>query len=237
MKDLLGKALLTYFYDKNTENLLTETSISEADELPLSYFYRGFEQMPLLEKIALEQASGTVLDIGAGAGSHSLYLFKEKKLDVTSIDISEGACKVCQLRGLEKVFQKDFFSIKDQKFDTLLLLMNGTGICGSYKKLPLFLKKLKQLLNKGGQILIDSSDIIYMFDEDEDGGRWIPSNTEYYGELTFKLQFQGETSKAFKWLYLDFNTLKNACKLQNMHCELIANGENYDYLARITSIE
>lgn len=234
MKDLLGKALVAYYHDKNIENPTTETSISEAEVLPLSHFFRDYSKMSLLEQKALQLSYGLVLDVGAGAGSHSLYLQEQKGLDVTSIDISAGACEVCKLRGLNKVHHQDMYSISDQKFDTLLLLMNGTGICGTYAKLPSFLQKLKTLLNDNGQILIDSSDLIYMFDEDEDGGRWIPTDTEYYGELTYQLHFKGETEEAFNWLYLDFNTLQIACMSQNMKCELIYTGEHFDYLAQIT---
>jgi hypothetical protein len=68
--------------------------------------------------------------------------------------------------------------------------------------------KTKSLLNPDGQILIDSSDIIYMFDNDEDGGKWIPSNG-YYGELTFTIRYKMKKKKTI-WLYLDYNTLQNA---------------------------
>ncbi|XLS28434.1 class I SAM-dependent methyltransferase [Flavobacteriaceae bacterium M23B6Z8] len=234
MKDLLGKALLAYYHDNSVENPITETSISEAEELPLSHFFRDNNQMSALEKKALELAVGSILDVGAGAGSHSLYLQEQRAMNVTSIDISEGACEVCRLRGLKKVYQKDLFSFSDQKFDTLLLLMNGTGICGTYANLPFFLAKLKELLNENGQVLIDSSDLIYMFDEDDDGGRWIPTTTDYYGELTYQLYFKGQTEETFKWLYLDFNTLQMACLAQDLSCELVFEGDHYDYLARIT---
>jgi SAM-dependent methyltransferase len=234
MKDLLGKALLSYFHDKSTKNPITETSVSEADELPLSYFFRNYETMPVIEQKALELAKGKVLDIGAGAGSHSLYLQNEKGLHVTAIDISKGACEVCRLRGITHVYQKDMFFMPDEKFDTILLLMNGTGICGTYSNLPAFLIQLKSLLKESGQILIDSSDIIYMFDKDDDGGVWIPGGTEYYGELTFQLHFNNETEAPFEWLYVDFKTLENNCEVVGLTCQLIEKGENYDYLARIS---
>ena len=234
MKDLLGKALLDYYYRRNKGNPITETSISEADELPLSHFFRTYNAMPDIEKKALDLAQGKVLDVGAGAGSHSLYLQNYKKLEVTAIDISEGACEVCKLRGLHKIEKKDLFTSISGKFDTILLLMNGTGICGTFKKLPLFLNKLKSLLAVNGQILIDSSDIIYMFDEDEDGGRWITGEKSYYGELMFTLFYNNEEEKPFPWLYLDFDTLKNACIAHGLQCELVLTGEHYDYLARIS---
>jgi SAM-dependent methyltransferase len=232
MKDLFGKAILDYQTNNNPQDLITETSISEADEMAVSYLFRNFEEMPKLEQKALQLSKGKILDVGCGAGSHALYL-QEKGFDVTAIDISENAVKACKLRGLKKVKVKDLNSITNEKFDTILLLMNGTGIFGTLEKCGSYLLKLKSLLNENGQILIDSSDIIYMFDEDEDGGKWIPSDG-YYGELTFTIQYKGETEEAFPWLYLDYNTLQNACYANDLQCELILEGEHFDYLAKIT---
>ncbi|QLE01944.1 class I SAM-dependent methyltransferase [Galbibacter sp. BG1] len=233
MKDIFGKALRDYYNGNFSEEILTETSISEEDELPLSYLFREYTDMPKLEKKALQLAKGRILDVGCGAGSHSLYLQNEKKLEVTALDISEGAIEVCKNRGIQKTLQTDVFQLKNKKFDTILMLMNGTGIFGNYKEVPGKLKHLKQLLNENGQILIDSSDIIYMFDDDEDGGKWVPMDGDYYGEVTYTLKYKGETETS-SWLYLDFNTLKNLAEMAGLQCELIAEGSHYDYLARLT---
>lgn len=232
MKDLFGKAILDYQTNNNPQDLITETSISEADEMAISYLFRNFEAMPKLEQKALQLSRGKILDVGCGAGSHALYL-QEKGFDVTAIDISKNAVKACKLRGLRNVKVEDLASITNEKFDTILLLMNGTGIFGTLEKCGSYLLKLKSLLNENGQILIDSSDIIYMFDEDEDGGKWVPSDG-YYGELTYTIQYKGETEETFPWLYLDYNTLQNACFANGLHCELIMEGEHFDYLAKIS---
>ena len=233
MKDLLGKALLDFQTNNNPENVITETTISEADEMSIAYMFRDFNEMPKLEKQALKLSKGKILDVGCGAGSHALYL-KEKSFEVLPIDISENAIETCRLRGLENAEVLDILELKDQKFDTILLLMNGTGIFGKLNKVAQYLNHLKELLNDGGQILIDSSDLIYMFDEDEDGGKWIPMHADYYGELVFNLSYKGENEEPFDWLYLDYNTLQNACIANDLNCELILEGENFDYLARIT---
>jgi SAM-dependent methyltransferase len=233
MKDLFGKAILDYQTNNSPANLITETSISEEDEMSVAYLFRSYEEMPKLEQKALQLAKGTTLDVGCGAGSHGLYLQNEKKIHVTSIDISEKAIQACQLRGLKNTRVQNVLDLKDETFDTITLLMNGTGIFGTIKNTPNFLQKLKSLLNENGQILIDSSDIIYMFDEDEDGGKWLPSN-EYYGELEFNITYKGEKENAFPWLYLDYNTLQNAAHDNGLKCELILEGDHYDYLAKLT---
>ena len=234
MKDLLGKAILDYQTGNNPEDLITETSISEADEMSVAYLFRDYKDMPRIEQKALQLAKGKVLDVGCGAGSHSLYLQNEKGLDVTAIDISPAAIEACKLRGVKNAVVMDVMQMKNQKFDTILLLMNGAGIFGRLNKISVFLQKLKSLLDNGGQILVDSSDIIYMFDEDEDGGKWIPSGTDYYGEIVFTVSYKNETEEPFDWLYLDYNTLQNAAHANGLNCELVMEGGHYDYLARLT---
>ena len=232
MKDLFGKAILDYQTGNNPQDLITETSISEADEMNVAYLFRGFEKMPKMEQNALLLSKGKVLDVGCGAGSHSLYL-QEKGFDVTPIDISPNAIKACLLRGLKKAAVQDVMSMKKEQFDTILLLMNGAGMCGRLKNISRFLLQLKSLLKENGQILVDSSDIIYMFDEDEDGGKWIPGDTDYYGELEFKISYKGEMEKPFDWMYIDFNTLQNAALANGLACELLTEGDHFDYLARL----
>lgn len=233
MKDLFGKAILDFQTNNSPEDLITETSISEADEMSVAYLFRSYNEMPKLEQKALQLANGKVLDVGCGAGSHSLTLQNDRNLDVTSIDISPNAIRACELRGLKNAIVQNVMTLEHEKFDTILLLMNGTGIFGTLKETPNFIQKLKSLLNPNGQILIDSSDIIYMFDEDEDGGKWI-AGEGYYGELTFTVSYKKETEDEFPWLYLDYNTLQNAAFANGLQCELILEGEHYDYLAKLS---
>jgi len=232
MKDLMGRAIWDYFKNENPEDLQTETSISELDELPVKYLFRDFEEMNKIEKKALKLSHGKVLDIGAGAGSHSLYLQNERNLDITALDISPKAIQVCQLRGIQKAVAQNMLEFSGETYDTILLLMNGTGIFQSLKVIDIYLKKLHSLLNKNGQILIDSTDILYMFDQDEDGGVLIPANG-YYGELDYIVHYKGESEDPIKWLYLDFNTLKNAAENNSFTIEKVLQDED-SYLAKLT---
>lgn len=232
MKDLFGQAILDFQTNNSPEDLQTETSISEADEMPVAYLFRVFDQMPLLEQTALELAKGKILDVGCGAGSHSLYL-KDKGLEVTAIDISAKAIAACQLRGLKHARVQHVLAIQNETFDTILLLMNGTGIFRTLEELPTYLQKLQSLLNPNGQILIDSSDLIYMYDENEDGSYSIPAEG-YYGELTFTVSYKGQTEEPFPWLYLDYNTLQRAAQAHGFQCDLLVEGNHYDYLARLS---
>jgi SAM-dependent methyltransferase len=231
-KDIYGDALLDYQQNLYTEDLITFSSITEEDIMPLPYLFRSFNEMPMLEQKALNASTGHILDLGAGAGSHALYL-QSKNQEVTAIDVSEGAIEVCKQRGINNAFVQDIWTFENKKFDTILALMNGTGICGKLDQLALFLLKLKSLLSSTGQILIDSSDIIYMY-ENEDGEHWIPGDTDYYGEVAFELSYKKEKGDSFPWLYVDFNTLQRCANFNGLHCELLEEGEHYDYLAKLT---
>ncbi|MEZ7500719.1 class I SAM-dependent methyltransferase [Flavobacterium sp. Arc3] len=235
MKDLFGKAILDYQTNNSPENLITETTISEEDEMSVAYLFRSYNEMPKMEQKALQLAKGRVLDVGCGAGSHSLTLQNERNLEVTAIDISANAIEACLLRGIKDARVQDVMTLENEKYDTILLLMNGAGMCGKLKNIPKFLLKLKSLLHPGGQILMDSSDIIYMFDDDEDGGKWIPSDNAYYGEVVFNIAYKGEKEKPFDWMYIDYNTLQNAAYANDLKSELILEGEHYDYLAKLST--
>ena len=232
MKDLMGRAIWDYYYQENSEDLQTETSISELDDLPVSYLFRDYQEMNALEKKALDLSFGKVLDVGSGAGSHSLYLQNERKLKVTALDISPKSVEICKARGVKNAICEDLLQFSEKNFDTVLLLMNGTGIFQSLEHIDQYLQKLKSLVAENGQILIDSTDILYMYDQDEDGGVLVPA-TGYYGELDYYLHYKGESELPMKWLYLDFDTLENAAIANGFKIQKIEQLED-SYLAQLT---
>ena len=233
-KDLFGKALLDYHNGNYSEDLVTSTHISDEDELPLPYLFRSFAEMPALEQKALSLCRGKVLDVGCGAGVHSLYLQKQH-LDIKGIDVSEGALTVAKERGVKNVEQLNILD-ESEMFDTILLLMNGTGIFQTLSETPRYLQHLKSLLRSNGQILIDSSDIKYMY-QDDDGGLWVDANANYHGELDYFLSYKGEKETPMKWLYLDFDMLRTQCELVGLKCSKVMDGNHYDYLARLEVID
>jgi len=231
--DVFGKAIADFYHSHHEENIRTFSSLDEEDVLPVAYLFRDYGAMPVLEKAAIKACKGSVLDIGCGAGSHSLYL-ASKGHKVTALDVSPGAIDICRERGIKEVILSDFWSCQGGKFDTLLLLMNGIGLVGKLSKLDNFFKKIKDLLNPGGQVLFDSSDIIYMFEKTEDGGYLVPSNTGYYGEVRFVMHYKELKSDPFDWLYVDFNTISKAAQFHGFQCDLVRKGSHYNYLAKLT---
>lgn len=233
--DILGKALQDYQNGKTDSRLLSYNSLGEAEALSPGYFFRNYSEMPEIERIALTRCAGTVLDIGCGAGSHSILL-KASGLEVFGIDRSEGAISVARSRGLKNLYCEDIWKFNSGTFDTLLLLMNGAGLAGSLEKLPEFLTKLGQLLEPGGQILMDSTNIIYAYEEDEDGGVWVPGDVAYYGELTYQWEYEGTKGPEFPWLFVDFERLRDIAQDAEFKTELIAEGIHFDYLVKLVKI-
>ncbi|MRJ08515.1 class I SAM-dependent methyltransferase [Ornithobacterium rhinotracheale] len=231
MKHLLGVAIKDYFENNLKSKVFSQTNLSEDEEFPVDYFFRKIEEMPALEQAALELAYGKVLDVGCGAGAHSMYLQNVPSVErVDAIDVSEEAISVCQARGIANAKVQDVMSCQG-KYDTILLLMNGTGICGKLSNLQHFLKHLKTLLAPNGQILVDSSDLIYLF-EKENGEFVVPKSEKYYGEVEFTVKYNGETER-LDWLYLSYDKLEQAAKKAKLQCEKIADGSHFDYLARL----
>lgn len=230
--DIFGQAILDFIHGNSVEDITTYISLGETDSLSIAYLFRDYDLMPQLERSAMDLSRGKVLDVGCGAGSHSLHL-QNKGLDVTALDKSAGAIECCRLRGLKNAINRDIWEYSGMKFDTILLLMHGIGVAGELSRLDDFLMHLKSLLNPGGQVLLDSSDIIYMFDKDEDGGYWVPGDVSYYGDVSFIAEYKGMKSPPFPWLYLDYRTLAKTATKNNLTCELVSQGEHYDYLARL----
>ena len=230
-KDPMGRAIADYYKDKEASKLRVFSPMFEEDEIPLTTLFRKYEDMPEIERKALDMATGKTLDVGAGAGCHSLVL-QEKGIDVTAIDISPLSVETMKERGVRKVLEKDFFTLEGQ-YDTILMLMNGIGIVGTLERLLKFFRHLDKILAPGGQVLCDSSDISYVF-EGEDGMIDIPDEMEYYGEHSFQMQYKDTIGEPFDWLYIDADTLKEQAVRNGYAVEVVAEGEHYDYLARIT---
>ena len=227
----MGRAIADYYKTQKANKLRVFSPMFEEDEIPLTTLFRSYESMPGIEQMALDMAKGKVLDVGAGAGCHSLVL-QERALDVTAIDISPLSVETMKERGVKKVLEQDFFTLKGQ-FDTILMLMNGIGIVGTLERLPRFFLQLDEILAPGGQLLCDSSDISYVF-EDENGMIVIPNEMDYYGEQSFRMQYKDTIGEPFNWLYIDADTLKEKAGRCGYAVEVVAEGEHYDYLARIT---
>lgn len=235
-KDPMGAAIADYYHHgRATGKLRVYSSQFDEDEIPVKQLFRSFTQMPKLEQAALQQAEGKILDVGAGSGCHALAL-QEMGKEVYAIDISLLSVEVMKQRGVKEVRQIDFFDETwTETFDTILMLMNGSGIIGKLENMESFFIRLKQLLSPNGKVLMDSSDLCYLFEE-EDGSFLVDLAGDYYGELDYQMQYKEVKGDSFDWLYIDFQTLSFYASQFGFKAEMIQKGKHYDYLACLKRI-
>ena len=233
----MGAAICDYFRYGKAGKLIVHSSDFEDDEIPVADLFRTYAQMPQLEQIALDEATGRILDVGAGSGCHSMAL-KEMGKDCVAMEISQLSVEVMLERGLDARLVNLYDESFKEKFNTVLMLMNGSGIIGRLENMEMFFRKMKQILAPGGCILMDSSDLRYLY-EDEDGSFEIDLADEYYGLLDYQMEYvpfnrtASVLGESFDWLYVDFDTLSFYAEQNGFVAELVAEGEHYDYLAKL----
>ena len=226
MNDILGTAIKDYYDGHKHYKLWIYNTYGSKEAMPISTYFRSYMQMPEIELLALEACSGKVLDVGAGAGSHSLVL-QQRNFNVTALDISANSCTVMQERGVKQVINADICSFKRKKFNTLLLLMNGIGIASTLNGLHQLIMHLKTLLKPGGQIIFDSSDVAYLYTN-----KTLPQH--YYGEIEYAYRYRGKSSGWFRWLYIDKKTMKNIASACDFNFQILYEDDGDHYLARLT---
>jgi SAM-dependent methyltransferase len=234
--DPIGSAILDFLANKNSTNIVVESDLTEAEEIPVPYLFRTKEELPEKEVFALSKAYGRILDVGAGSGVHSLIL-QNAQQDIVAIDISEKCCEAMKLQGIKHVVCGDFFQYQDsEKFDTILLLMNGFGIAGTLDNLEKLLQQCKSLLKPGGIIIGESADILYLFEE-EDGSCSIDLNSNYYGEMSYRMSYKNETGNWFPWLYVSADLLIDAANKTDFELIEIKNGTEDDFIISLQLIK
>lgn len=230
--DPMGLAIYDFHKTGKAKKLIVHSSMFDDDEIPVTTLFRKFKDMPKLEQVALEKAEGRILDVGAGSGCHCVALAEMGK-SCTAIDISGLSMEVMREKGVDArcidLFDENFVG----QYDTILMLMNGTGIIGRLENMQKFFIRMKHLLAPGGRILIDSSDLRYLFEE-EDGSLMIDLADDYYGLVDFQMEYNKVLGDPFDWLYVDFDTLSLYAEQNGFKAEMIAEGEHYDYLAALS---
>ncbi|MCK5702220.1 MAG: class I SAM-dependent methyltransferase [Cyclobacteriaceae bacterium] len=226
MKDLFGQALLDFHQKTMGVPLLLHTEYGPPETIPLERFFAGEDEFPDLDIFALEQVHGKILDIGAATGRHAFYL-QSQGHDITAMDIS-GSCGIVMKEiGVEKIIIKDIFNFEGQIFDTIFMLMNGIGIAGTIEGLKKLLRHIKCVLKPTGQLLFDSSDISYLYED-----RPLPENA-YFGELSYRYQYKNKFGDPFNWLFIDREKLVDIANSVGWSCQIIYEDETGAYLARL----
>jgi SAM-dependent methyltransferase len=201
--------------------------------MPVSIFFRSQEELREVDRAAMALVRGRVLDVGAGVGSVSLIL-QERGAAVTAVEVVPEAVEIMAARGVR---DPRLGRVEDlhpgREYDTVLLLMNGAALAGTLAGLPALFQTLDGLLAPGGQILLDSTDIL--------GRRSPPSDTtwdegEYPGELHYQMEFRGERGAPFPQLFIDPATLERVAREGGWKMELMWQGSSGAFLARLARV-
>ncbi|PIF01996.1 MAG: SAM-dependent methyltransferase [Draconibacterium sp.] len=232
MNDPIGQAIFDYYMHGKAPAIKVSSNYTENEEIIPSWFFREVQDMPKIEQTALRLCRGKILDVGAAAGCHSVPL-KNKGFDVTAVEKSALAAEILNKRGIDNIVNTDIFSFTGKGFDTILLLMNGAGIGATVNGLIKLMKHLGSLLTNGGQILLDSTDISYLFRED-DGSYWTDiANPGYFGEMLYYTKYKTLETE-FKWLFIDRQKMKECAETAGLKFEIADEGKQNEYLARLT---
>ena len=223
-----GLALRAYWKGNKKAAINIHMDDNSVTSMPIEIYFRTKEEFPELEKIALTLCKGSILDVGAGAGAHSLLL--QKKHKVVALDISSEGVEIMKTLGVEKPMCEDFLKYKSgKKFDTLLFLMNGIGVAGDLEGLEHYLLQAHRLTAKNGQIILDSSDL-------RNGETELDFDNEYFGIFNYQLSFEETMGEKYQWLYIDQQLLEEIALKCGWKTEIIYEQEDGSYLARLTKV-
>ena len=226
MKDIFGQALLDFYHDSFKPPLLLHNEYGSPEVIPIERYFIDYDEYSDLELFAMQHFQGKTLDVGAATGRHTLHL-QDLGFDVSAMDLSNNCSILMEKLGVEKIIIDDIYKYKDNKYDTISMLMNGIGLAGNIENLKKLLSHLKNILNPSGQILADSSDISYLYE-----GEKLPED-KYFGELNFQYEYKGELDDPFDWLYIDPSTLTDVAKSAGWNCQIIFEDDTQAFLARL----
>jgi 2-polyprenyl-3-methyl-5-hydroxy-6-metoxy-1,4-benzoquinol methylase len=227
-----GRALLAYLDGDSTAEIIVRRDDGNEAAIPAALFFRDESGFTELEITALALCEGRVLDIGTGAGLHSVAL-QRRGHRVTAIDICPDAVAAARQRGVTALCA-DVFGFEAGQFDSLLMMGHGIGMVETIEGLQRLLIRARTLVAAGGQLLLDSLDVrktadpahLAYHEANRKAGRYI-------GEIRMQFEFQGQTGPYCGWLQVDAETLTEHATRAGWQCEVVLQADHGDYLARL----
>jgi SAM-dependent methyltransferase len=232
---LYAEALRDYYNqlpDRPALYLVREDGFSS--ELPVELFFSEFKSFSILEKRAIECITGNVLDVGSGAGRHTLELM-QRDISVTALDIDSLLIKIMIDRGVKHAVVSDIFRyVPAEKYEFILLLMHGLGIGGNLDGLNRLLSHLATMLKDGGRIIADSLDVSKTEENVHlEYQSMIGKSGRYKGEIRMYMEYGGRKSELIEWLHVDFDTLTGIAEKAGLRSILVESCETGEYLAEL----
>ncbi len=214
MEDAYGQEIYSYFQGKESVEIVERSDGYINFSSGTRMYFSEYKDWDKNEKEAIKYAKDRVLDIGCGAGRHSLYLQK-RGLDVLGIDNSPLAVKVSKLRGLKraKVIPITQINFRPDSFDAILMMGNNFGLFGSFRRAKWLLKKLYRMTSDDAVIIAQANDVY---------GTTAPEHLEYHkqnrklgrmsGQLRIRIRFKKFVGKWFDYLLVSKDEMKNILK-------------------------
>jgi len=234
-EDAFGQEIWAYYKGEEASEIVErDDGYFNASKGPSLYFLE-YEDWDPIDRKAMEFVKGKVLDIGCGAGRHSLYL-QSKGFDVLGVDSSPLAIKVCKLRGLRqaKVMPIEELNFKPNSFDTVIMLGGNFGLFGSFKKARRLLKKLHKMTSKNGLVIAFTRDT-YKTD--------IADHLEYHkrnkekgrmpGQLRVRIRFRKCVGRWFDYLIVSKKEMEEILKGTGWKIKEFIDSGNSAYIATI----
>ena len=229
----LGRAFMDYVAGDKEATLTLYREDGESGPLPVAEFFREADANPL-EKVALDNCRGRILDIGAGVGIHSLYL-QNKGHSVCGLDILPKACEVMRDRGIGEVFCGSNYEYKGEPFDTLLLMGRSIGNVETLAGLDDFLADVRRLAKPNGRIILNSADVrITDNPQHLDYHKFVRHAGRYIGEMRIYLEYKGVKGPMFGLLHVDPATMEEYARKNSWTFEVLYRTEDGNYLAGLT---
>ncbi len=231
----LGAALLDFHHGETDAEIVVISDLWEDEPTPVAVYYRPVGQaLPALERGALALCRGRVLDLGAGAGRHALEL-QAAGHDVVAVDPLPEAVEIMRDRGVADARRGDLGAVAGERFDTVLMLMNGLGVVGNLHGLGRLFEDLPRVLNPGGRLVCDSADLAAVLgDESPDILDELLRPDAYLGEVEFSLRYGSLEGPRYPWIFVDPNTLEIIANAAGLEVEITGRGGRGSYTAVVT---
>ena len=226
MIDVFGQALMDFYHNSFEPPLLLHNQYGPPEQIPLEKFFEKEKEFSDLGIFALEHVIGNTLDVGAAAGRVALAL-QNRGINVTAMDSSPGCCEIMKEIGVNNILIKNIYTYKEVRYDTIIMLMNGIGVAGSIEGLKKLLIHLKSIVRPTGQVVLDSSDISYLYED------IVSPKDSYFGELTYQYEYKQIMDDPIKWLYIDQEKLAEIADEAGWMCQIIFEDDTDAYLARL----
>ena len=183
-QDAFGHVMYDYLHGIRSQEIIERDDGMFGISPGPALYFAPFEEWPAIEQEAITYARGRVLDVGCGAGRHSLYL-QERGLQVLGVDNSPLCLEVCRQRGVRQVRELSVTQLTSRLgiFDTILMLGNNFCLVGDPRRARWLLRRLARMTSTQGRILAGLRNPY---------GTEQPEHLEYHARNRSRGRFPGE---------------------------------------------